>query len=165
MPSNWDFPGGPVVKTLLPRQGRGFHLGQGTKILHALCCSQNLNKQKTRMASSYFSNGRKKIMKPDLHISKGKFYSPSSERVEKRQFRQGGPPDMSFPTSFLRKLFVDVSDRKESACNARDLGLIPGLGKSPEGGHGNPFQYFCLENPHGQRRLAGYVYKVVKLQT
>ena len=117
------------------------------------------------MASSYFSNGRKKIMKPDLHISKGKFYSPSSERVEKRQFRQGGPPDMSFPTSFLRKLFVDVSDRKESACNARDLGLIPGLGKSPEGGHGNPFQYFCLENPHGQRRLAGYVYKVVKLQT
>ena len=37
-----------------------------------------------------------------------------------------------------------------------DLGSIPGLGRSPGGGHGNSLQYFCLENPHGQRRLAGY---------
>ena len=39
------------------------------------------------------------------------------------------------------------SDGKESSCNAGDLGSIPGLGKSPEGGHGNPLQYSCLENP------------------
>ena len=39
------------------------------------------------------------------------------------------------------------SDDKESACNAGDLGLIPGLGRSPGGGHGNPLQYSCLENP------------------
>ena len=37
-----------------------------------------------------------------------------------------------------------------------DLGSIPGLGKSPGGGHGNPLQYSCLENPHGQKSLAGY---------
>ena len=37
-----------------------------------------------------------------------------------------------------------------------DLGSIPGLGRSPGGGHGNPFQHFCLENPHGQRSLVGY---------
>ena len=39
---------------------------------------------------------------------------------------------------------------KESTCNAGDAGdtgLIPGLGRSPEGGHGNPLQYPCLENP------------------
>ena len=36
---------------------------------------------------------------------------------------------------------------KESTCNAGDLGLIPGLGRSPGGGHGNPLQYSCLENP------------------
>ena len=35
----------------------------------------------------------------------------------------------------------------ESACNAGDLGLIPGLGRSPGGGHGNLLQYPCLENP------------------
>ena len=34
---------------------------------------------------------------------------------------------------------------KESTCNAGDLGSIPGLGRSPGGGHGNSFQYSCLE--------------------
>ena len=48
------------------------------------------------------------------------------------------------------------SDGKESACNVGDLGWIPGLGRSLEGGHGNPLQYSCLENPHGQTSLAGY---------
>ena len=46
---------------------------------------------------------------------------------------------------------------KKSACNAGDLGSILGLGRSPRGGHGNPFQYSCLENLHGQRSLAGYL--------
>ena len=36
---------------------------------------------------------------------------------------------------------------KESACNAGDLGSIPGLGRSPGEGNGNPLQYSCLENP------------------
>ena len=36
---------------------------------------------------------------------------------------------------------------KESACSAGDRGLIPGLGRSPGEGHGNPLQYSCLENP------------------
>ena len=48
------------------------------------------------------------------------------------------------------------SDGKETSCNAGDLGSIPGLGRSPGGGHGNPLQYSCLENPHGQRSLVGY---------
>ena len=52
--------------------------------------------------------------------------------------------------------FPRGSDGKESACNAGNLGSIPGLGRSPGGGHGNPLQYSCLENPHGQRSLAGY---------
>ena len=38
------------------------------------------------------------------------------------------------------------SDGKESACNARDSGSIPGSGRSPGEGNGNPFQYYCLEN-------------------
>ena len=44
---------------------------------------------------------------------------------------------------------------KESTCSAGDLGLIPRLGRSPGGGHGYQLQYFCLENPHGQRILVG----------
>ena len=52
--------------------------------------------------------------------------------------------------------FPGSSASKESTCNEGDLGLIPGLGRAPGGGHGNPLQYPCLENPHGQRSLMGY---------
>ena len=61
---------------------------------------------------------------------------------------------------------------KESACNAGDLGSIPGLGRFPGEGHGNPLQYSCLENPHGQRSLVGYspcghkeLYRMERLST
>ena len=49
--------------------------------------------------------------------------------------------------------FLGGSDGKKPSCNAGDRGLIPGLGRSPGGGYGNPVQYSCLENPHGQRSL------------
>ena len=52
--------------------------------------------------------------------------------------------------------FPGGSDSREFACNVGDLGLIPGLGRSPEGGHGNPLQCSCLANPHEQRSLVGY---------
>ena len=43
--------------------------------------------------------------------------------------------------------FPAASDGKESACNAGDRGYIPGLGRSPGEGNGNPLQYSCLKNP------------------
>ena len=43
-----------------------------------------------------------------------------------------------------------------NAGDIRDMGLIPGLGRSPGGGHGNPLQYSCFENPHGHKSLVGY---------
>ena len=52
--------------------------------------------------------------------------------------------------------FPSGSEGKESACNVGVLGLTPGLGRSPGGGHGNTLQYPCLENPRGQRKLTGY---------
>ena len=54
------------------------------------------------------------------------------------------------------------SDVKDSACNAGDLGLIPGLGRFPGGRHSNPLQYSCLENPRGQRSLVSYSPRVCK---
>ena len=53
-------------------------------------------------------------------------------------------------TSFVDLGFPGGSDGKESACNAGDLGLIPGLDRSLGGGHSNPFQYSC------QWSVAGY---------
>ena len=43
--------------------------------------------------------------------------------------------------------FPGGSDGKESACNVGDLGLTPGLGRSPGEGNGNPLQYSCWDNP------------------
>ena len=52
------------------------------------------------------------------------------------------------------------SDDKESACNAGDLGLIPGSGRSPGEGNGNPLQYSCLENPMDRGAWWATVYGV-----
>ena len=49
----------------------------------------------------------------------------------------------------VKKLPVNAGD-------IRDAGSIPGSGRCPGGEHGNPLQYSCLENPHGQRSLVGY---------
>ena len=60
--------------------------------------------------------------------------------------------------------FSGGSYGKESACNAGEFGSIPGLGRSPRGGHGKPLQYSCLENPNGFAWRA-IVYEVTKSQT
>ena len=52
--------------------------------------------------------------------------------------------------------FPSGSNGNESTCSMGDVGSIPGSRRSLGGGHGNPLQYSCLENSHGQRSLAGY---------
>ena len=53
---------------------------------------------------------------------------------------------MSFVFAYGFLFFPGSTDGKESACNAEDLGSIPGLGRSPEDGKGYPLQYYGLEN-------------------
>ena len=60
------------------------------------------------------------------------------------------------------KGFPGGSDDKESACNAGDLGLIPGSGRSPGGGNGNSLQYSCLKNPMDRGAWRAIVYGVEK---
>ena len=62
--------------------------------------------------------------------------SPGKPRLAKKWIPRS--PGLCFPGG---------SDGKEFACNAGDLGLILGFGRSFGGGHGNPLQYSCLENP------------------
>ena len=54
---------------------------------------------------------------------------------------------------------------KESVCNAGDLGLIPGSGRSPGEGNGNPLQYSCLENPMDRGAWQATVYGVTRVDT
>ena len=61
-----------------------------------------------------------------------------------------------FPSLLTHLGFPGGSVRKESACNARDLGLIPGSGRSPGEGNGNPTPVFLPGEFHVQRSLADY---------
>ena len=55
-----------------------------------------------------------------------------------------------------------VKDPPANAENIRDAGLIPGSGRSPGGGHGNPLQYTCLENPMDRGAWQATVHRVIK---
>ena len=65
----------------------------------------------------------------------------------------------------LYKVFLGGSAGKEPACNAGDLGSIPGLGRSPGGGHGNTLQYSCLENSMDRGAWRAAVHGVTQSQT
>ena len=61
--------------------------------------------------------------------------------------REPGDREMNVAYSCPQLGLPGGSDGEESACSAGDPGLIPGWGRSPGGGHGNPLQYSCLEKP------------------
>ena len=65
----------------------------------------------------------------------------------------------------LLQVFPGGSDGKVSVYNAGDQGSIPGLGRSPGEGNGNPLQYYCLENPMDRGALQATVHGVAKSQT
>ena len=76
-----------------------------------------------------------------------------------------------FPGSY--QIFIDPRDihlpsssnSKESACNAGDPNSVPRLGRFPGGGHGNPIQYSCLENPMNRAAWWATVHGVTKCWT
>ena len=67
--------------------------------------------------------------------------------------------------STWRRGFPGGSDGKSSACNVGDLGLIPGSGKSPGEGNGNPLQYSCLEGSMDGGACLAIVHGIAKSQT
>ena len=84
--------------------------------------------------TQFLNQGKNKIIK--LEIIKSyylKFNSCGKATLKKR--------------ILLFSYLLGGSDGKESACNEGDPASIPGLGRSPGNGNGNPFQYSCLENP------------------
>ena len=81
---------------------------------------------------------------------------PGSGRFPRRRDRLSTLVFLGFPGG---------SAGKESSCNAGDTGSIPGSGRSPGGGHGNPLQYSCLENPMDRGAWWATVHWVAKCQT
>ena len=90
---------------------------------------------------SAFSKSRLYIWKFSVHV----LLKCSLKDFEHNLARMWNECNCTVVWTFLG--FPGGSDGKASACNAGDLGLSPGSGKSPGEGNGNPFQYSCLENP------------------
>ena len=84
----------------------------------------------------------------------------SGHRTGKGQFsfqsQSKAVPKNAQTTTQLHSSHTGGSEVKVSACNVRDLGSIPGSGRSPGEGNGYSLQYSCLKHPQGQRSLAGY---------
>ena len=72
--------------------------------------------------------------------------------------------DMTKQLNWTELNWTDGSDGKESAFNVGDLGSIPGFGRSPGGGHGNPPLYSCLEHSIGRRAWQTTIHGVTKSQ-
>ena len=70
-----------------------------------------------------------------------------------------------FFTTSTTNVYPNVSDSKESTCNAGDVGLNPGSERSPWGGHGYPFQYSCLKNPVDRAAWQAKVQSVAESDT
>ena len=67
--------------------------------------------------------------------------------------------------SWASQVVLVVKNLPADAGNIRDMGLIPGSGRSPVGGQGSPLQYACLENSMNRGALQAIVYRVTKSQT
>ena len=67
-----------------------------------------------------------------------------------------------YSTNWASQVAVVVKNTPTNAGDVREEGLIPGLGKSPGGGHGNPLQYSCLGNPMDRGAWQATVHRVVK---
>ena len=99
----------------------------------------------------------------------------SREFQAKREKAHASTPAWALPTVFilehlhalwvLLRDFPGGSDGKESACNAGDLDSIPGSGRFPEEGNGNPLQYSCLENSMDRGAWQATVHGVTMSQT
>ena len=71
----------------------------------------------------------------------------------------------SFATPWTSQVALVVENLLANAGDVRDVGLIPGLGRSPGGWHSNPLQYSCLENPMGRGAWQATVHRVTKSWT
>ena len=76
--------------------------------------------------------------------------------------QQGSP---HFAVYFTSQVVLVVKNPPANAGDIRDPSLIPGLGRCPGGGHGNPLQYSCLENPMDRGACQATVHGVVKSWT
>ena len=132
------------------------------------CCSppSHLCSQPYRSSCSFTSTGLSLLF---LHFPS--FFTCTHFHLNILQalyFTSLPPKSLIVDLSTVKLCFLGGSSSKEPPANAEDIrepGSIPGLGRFPGGGHGNPPQYSCLENPTGRGAWRATVHGVAKSQT
>ena len=105
-------------------------------------------------------------MASESSLQTRKYKWPSITREDSEPYRKSAKPKAALQADFQSiKGFPGGSEDKASACKAGDPGSIPGLGRSPGEGNGNPLQYSCLENPMDRGAWQATVHRVAKSQT
>ena len=134
---------------------------------------------KSQLNLNYCHRPKKKIESPhlDLHVSGKLIYDRGgiTNQYKKDELVNKWCWDICLhkwktkisitPLDFLSHFFLGGSDCKESACNAGDLGRIPGWGRSPGEGNGSPLHYSCLGNPMDGGAWRVTVHGVTQSQT
>ena len=125
------------------------------------------------MKCSYIADGSVKCYKTfklSLAISYKVVYTPTL--FPEIPLENKGAKNIYLPKKMYRNIYRSFiyslpagSDNKESACNAGDLGSIPGLGRCPGEGNGYPLQYSCLENSTDRGTWQATVHGVAKSRT
>ena len=122
------------------------------------CCREDsrLTDSQTLESSGFRSCGAWAQLPPSIVGTSGPEIKPVSPALAGRFLTPGPPGEYCLAFLFFLYpsyvhligclLFPGSSDGEKAACNARDLSLNPGLGRSPVEGNGNPLQYSCLEN-------------------
>ena len=174
--SLFTFPIHRLTKTLLShRQGMNSdfwtssHLMLISKIWKVSNISEmnitlKLSKSRGTLASSYHGSSSGVTFDPTLYVLLWRSHFPFPWNREEQRAGQGEGAVRSWvgegeePNIYQLPGPTGGSAGKESASNVGDLGSIPGSGRSPGGGHGNPLQYSCLENPtdRGARRATAH---------
>jgi len=88
----------------------------------------------------------------------GRFYHHESEACRNSRYNHDKPSEaleLKSSLSWASQVMLGAKNPPANVGDIRDAGLIPGLGRSPEEGKGNPLQYFCLENPIDRSKLQG----------
>ena len=106
---------------------------------------------------------QRKSQKPDGLCREGKHWTIVKIMLDPFLKSRGWHIDKGL--DILTDLKSCISDGKASACNAGDLGLIPGSGRYPGEGNGNPLQYSCLENSMDRGAWWAIVHEVAKSRT
>ena len=92
-----------------------------------------------------------------MAVTANRGHQQEMSRGNQHYWRPGG-----FPGGSVSK--ESTCNAKETVCSAGDLGLIPGSGRSPGEGNGNPLQYSCLENPMDKEAWQATVHGVTRVR-